>query len=291
MKIVQIIGGLGNQMFQYALAVALRNRFEDEVKIDTSFFNGYPLHNGFELQRIFNTTIPIATKEEVRNVYHHFIGHYTLCRIYKHLFPKMKNEFREVRATEYDSNLFAEDINAYYDGYWQDYRYLYPSRLSIKKEFSWKEPLSSVNEKLYNQLLHSNSISVHVRGGDYNNHPVFGGICDLDYYKRAFKLLDKEIDDKTNIVFFSNDQEFCQKEIVPLLKAGHPIIADWNRGKDSYIDMRLMTACKTNIIANSSFSWWGAFLNENKAHKVIAPSKWTNTNQSAVRCIPDWIKI
>lgn len=291
MKIVQIIGGLGNQMFQYALAVALRNKFDDEVKIDTSFFNGYHLHNGFELQRIFNTTIPVATKKEVRNVYHHFIGHYMLCRIYKHLFPKKQNEFREVRATAFDPKLFSEDIDAYYDGYWQDYRYLYSFRESIKKEFSWKGPLSSVNKDLYNKLLHNNSISVHVRGGDYNNHPVFGGICDIEYYRKAFKILNKSIDDNTIIVFFSNDQDYCRKEIVPLLNAGQPIIVDWNQGKNSYIDMRLMSACKTNIIANSTFSWWGAFLNENENYQVIAPSKWTNTNQSAERCLPDWIKI
>lgn len=291
MKIVQIIGGLGNQMFQYSLALALRKRYGIEVAIDTSFFRGYPLHNHYEIDQVFQATLPIASKQEVRKAFRPLVGHYNLCRIYKHCLPCKKTEYREKQASAFNPNVLEDPQATYYDGYWQDFRYFIDVKDDILHEFTWRQPLSGKNAKLFQQLSNSESVSIHYRGGDYANHPTFGGICNIDYYKRAIAKIAPHTNPGTLVAIFSNDIAFCRKYICPLLKDYQVVFVDWNQGFNSHFDMRLMTACQTNIVANSSFSWWGAFLNQREANVVIAPKQWTRNGQTAQRCLPAWLRV
>ncbi|WP_337933061.1 alpha-1,2-fucosyltransferase [Hallella sp.] len=291
MKIVQIIGGLGNQMFQYSLALALRRRYGNEVAVDTCFFRGYPLHNHYEIDKIFHATLPVASKREVRNAFRLLVGHYNLSRIYKHCLPCKKTEYREKQATAFNPNVLEDQRATYYDGYWQDHRYLIDVKDDILREFVWRQPLTGKNAELFQQLASGNSVSIHYRGGDYVNHPTFGGICDVDYYKRAIAQIAPCMRPGTLVAIFSNDIATCKEHLCPLLKDCQVVFVDWNQGADSHLDMRLMTACQTNIVANSSFSWWGAFLNQRKDHVVVAPKRWTRNGQTAQRCLPDWLRV
>ncbi len=292
MKIVKILGGLGNQMFQYAFLIALRKHFDEDILMDIGAFKGYPLHNGFELDRIFTLTANQAKKDDVKRIYHRFIGGYFSYRLYRHLFIKGKNECCEVEAKAYDTSVFEKKSDCYYDGYWQDYRYFENCRNEIKKEFVFKTPLDSKNAHYAQKFSEQLTASFHIRRGDYVTEKTFGGICDIQYYLKAIQVVTSHYPQVVNFAVFSNDRPWCEKYIFPRIPKGINIISvDWNRGLDSYNDLRLMSQCKINVIANSSFSWWGAYLNVHEDSFVVAPQKWTNTNQTAVRQLPTWVLI
>ena len=290
MKIVQILGGLGNQMFQYAFLLALREHYGENILMDTGAFKGYPLHNGFELDTIFSISAQMAQKKDVKRIYHRFLSGYNSYRIYKHLFPAGGKECREKAAMAFNSNVFEKKSDCYYDGYWQDYRYFEKIHDVIKKEFTYKTALSSQNAVAARNFSEELTVSLHIRRGDYNGNKTFGGVCDSQYYIKALKLIKDRFPEIRNYAIFSNDLKWCQETICPSIPPQFQIISvDWNKGFDSYVDMRLMSCCKINVIANSSFSWWAAFLNIHKDSVVIAPKIWTNNGQTAVRQLPSWV--
>jgi hypothetical protein len=289
MKIVQILGGIGNQMFQYAFLIALRENFHQEVLMDTKLFKTYPFHNGFELDRVFNITAREATKDETAKVYHrYFLDNFNISKIYRKFPIKPCTQIDEPTDRHFMPELFLNVGNAYYIGYWQDRNYFSEFSEFIKKEFSFKNDLDSHNYDVYNRLLQTNSVSIHVRRGDYLNDPIYKGICGVDYYESAIKMIMNGSLENQVFVIFSNDIQWCKKYIFPLIDSCNEcLIVDWNKGRDSYKDMQLMSACKANIIANSSFSYWGAYLNVNSDPIVIAPKVWSN-GQKAERQLPNW---
>ena len=289
MKIVQIIGGIGNQMFQYAFLIGLRETFQEEVLMDVGILkHSYPYHTGWQMDQIFNITSRVASHREIRKVYHwFFLDNYQVSRVYKHYFPALKTEFQEKAADAFRPEMYEQNVDRYYIGYWQDYRYLKDFMPKIREELSFKQPLDVKNQSVFNELLSINSVSIHVRRGDYVGNYAFWGCCDLPYYRRAIEKVHSEIG-KCRFLIFSNDQEWCMENILPLLVDDEYQFVDWNYGQDSYKDMQLMTACKVNIIANSSFSYWGAALNVRPDHIVIAPKEWTVNGQTAIRQWPEW---
>lgn len=290
MRVVQIIGGLGNQMWQYAMLVALRKHFpEEDVYYNASFFNGYPLHNGFELERVFNITAKQASVRDIRRVYHHFINHYFFLRLYRHYFPQLKSEVKEVESEPFKESLFYQKGDFYYDGYWADHRYYDDCRVELLKEFTLKEPLDDNNKKLLGELKNKYSCSIHVRRGDYLKDPDYCGICDLDYYKKAVETVLSKTGKQVTFLVFSNDINWCKENLADDFAGNEVIYVDWNTGKDSYKDMFLMSQCNANIIANSSFSWWGAYLNETPDKIVISPEKYKNVDMGFRVALDDWI--
>jgi hypothetical protein len=292
MRIVQIIGGLGNQMWQYALLVALKKRFpEEDVYYNASFFNGYSLHNGFELDRIFNITARQASVKDIRKVYHHFIGHNFFMRLYTHYFPEMKTERREVESSPYRKEVLQEKGDFYYNGYWADHRYFDTVRHQLLKEFSLKEPLDKKNQEFLNEMSGKETCSLHVRRGDYLKDPDYRGICDLDYYQKAISIVIEKTDKPICFLIFSNDMNWCKEKLVENFGSNEVVYVDWNRGCDSYKDMYLMSQCQANIIANSSFSWWGAYLNESPNKLVVSPLRYKNKDMGFKIPLDDWICI
>lgn len=288
MKIVNILGGLGNQMWQYAMLVALREKFKDEeVYYNTSFFNGYPLHNGFELERIFNITAKQATAKSIRKVYYPFIGHYFFHRLYTHFCPVLKTEVRE--STPYRKKVFEQIGDFYYNGYWADHRYFDFCREDLLKEFSLKEPLDNQNSNFLNSIKDRYVCSLHIRRGDYLKDPDFIGICDLDYYRSAIKIIFSKIDKPITFLVFSNDITWCRENLNTSFCGNDVIYVDWNKGSESYKDLYIMSRCNANIIANSSFSWWGAYLNEMPNKIVISPSRYKNKDIGFKMSLDDWI--
>lgn len=299
MKIVNIIGGLGNQMFQFAFALSLKQRWTDEdVFIDTSHFKhifinkvgAANLHNGFEISRVFpNANLPIADAAQLKKLTR-YIPNYVLSRLARKYLRNKKTEIVQ-RVNDYfayDPEVLDKEGDVYYEGIWESVQYHIPIRGTILRVFAHPEP-DSTNETWIQKLEKENSVGIHIRRGDYKYAEAFRGLCELDYYKKA--LMQVLADGKEHSIYiFSNDILWCEENIKPLI-SDYPItMVTHNTGKNSCWDMFLMTHCKDLIIANSSFSWWGAFLNQ-RGGRVIAPNKWVNRDAEVDIWMPEWIRV
>lgn len=286
MRIVNIIGGLGNQMFQYALMVGLRDAYHEEIYADCSGFSHYHLHNGLELERIF----PIELKR-AGGKSRWFKSHLLSCYINQFL-PFLTKGYK----FEYPDLRFVEDIytaqysDCYYMGYWHHYKYVENIRTQLLREYRFKKELNDRNSDVMKSMLREDSVGIHVRRGDYLKEKQYQGICDIDYYTRAISIFKEKF--KAPVFYvFSNDMRWCEDNLGNLMGDSRVVYVDWNKGEDSYCDMQLMTFCKGLIIANSSFSWWGAFLNNREDRVVVSPKKWLNKKHSPDIQMPEWIKI
>lgn len=298
MKIVNITGGLGNQMFQYAFALSLKDKFpHEDVYIDTQHyhtlffkhFRGISLHNGFEIEKVFpNAGIPIASWKELMKI-SYFIPNYILSRIGRKILPVRKTEMVLPFSNTYSYLPDAyKEGDCYYEGFWQNIRYFEGIQDKLKEVYAHPEP-NVYNKSLIREISSQESVGIHVRRGDYLSEPDYMGICGIEYYKKAINRL-KETGNNYVFYIFSNDMAWCKDNLEPLLK-GYPVVyVTENKGKNSCWDMFLMMYCKNLIIANSSFSWWGAFLNKNAA-KVIAPEPWVNRDCEIELYGSNWEKI
>ena len=266
MKIVIFKGGLGNQLFQYVFCCYLRRN--NSKKIYGFYDKKSMIHNGFELGNCF------------RDIYLPEKSFLSDFLVYTY---KIKNKVLGINKKDKKDNYNKEKI--IFDGYWQSLSFF---SKEIIDTLNFNTTLSKENLEIQSVIKSSNSISVHIRRGDYLNlQTVYGGICTKEYYNKAIELMKLKVPDSF-FVFFSDDMEWVKQNFS---KEG-AIYVDWNKGKDSYTDMYLMSCCKHNIIANSTFSWWGAYLNKNRNKIVISPAKWFNTEINDIDIIPDnWIKI
>lgn len=288
MKIVKILGGLGNQMFQYAFYLSLKRNFSDDIiKVDLSCFNGYPLHCGFELERIFQVNMIQATfMDLLKNGYPYY--NYRVRQLGKRILPNRKSIYFESSDAYLDAEVYKDASNKYYDGYWQNIFYFKNAEDLIRRSFAFPMLKDCRNIEIAEQIKSVNSVSIHVRRGDYLNNKLYEGICDIDYYCRGIKYLLESLEDPCFFIF-SNDINWCRINLMPYLDKCSFSFINWNQGKDSYIDMQLMSLCKHNIIANSSFSWWGAWLNNNYGKIVISPRKWINIELKSNIQLQEWI--
>lgn len=300
MKIVSIFGGLGNQMFQYAFAIALKQKYQNEVvKIDTQLYR-FPImktykgnnfyHNGFEINKVFpNSCLSVASWFDIMKV-SYYLPNYILNRAVRRLFSRRRTEFIQSKDEPYIFNSEALTIDAsFFEGYWFSPKYFDFCRQKILEAFYFPPFESIDNQELAKILYLSNSVTIHIRRGDYLNNPLYKDICTIDYYKRAVIRI-KELVENPVFYIFSNDQEWCKQNLSCLLNEDEMVFVNNNKGEKSYLDMQLMSISRCNILANSSFSWWGAYLNQRDDHIVIAPCKWVNIPCNDVYC-SDWIKI
>lgn len=299
MKIVNIIGGLGNQMFQYAFALALQKKHREQVvKIDTSHFNyifikkfrSANLHNGYEIEKVFpNARLGHATPWDLIRLTW-YMPNYVLSRVVRRLLPTRKNEYIQTPKDifAYSEEVFSAKGDGYYEGVWQAVDYYEDVKEELREVFAHPTP-NEYNMELIKEIQNSSSVGLHVRRGDYLASPEFNSICNLDYYKRGIAEILKD-NQKQDFYIFSNDIPWCKQEIEPLINGHNIIYVTGNTGKNSCWDMFLMTYCKNLIIANSSFSWWGAFLNKD-VKKVVVPAKWVNREGKQENYCKEWIKI
>lgn len=290
MKIVKIIGGLGNQMFQYALYLSLQESFPDEkIMIDISNFKGYPLHNGFELDNIFKLNYCVATWRDIIKVAYPYPT-YRCWKVGKYILPRRKTMCIEKHDFALDETVLQNVANRFFDGYWQNEYYFKAVKKKIHEAYIFPEIADVRNMKIMQEVKNAYSVAIHIRRGDYINHPYFRGICDLKYYRQAIEYITQ----KTKVdlfCIFSNDIKWCHEMLAGSLVGYKVVFVDWNKGRYSYVDMQLMSSCKHNIIANSSFSWWGAWLNKNPDKIVIAPDKWMNIQIKNDPISDNWIRI
>jgi len=261
MIISKLQGGLGNQMFQYAAGFALAKKLKTSLKLDLSYYRQDFIKTGdtkrvYELD-CFRLRSSIISKLEGK-IYPFLSQHKILFTYYQE------------QGLKYDQNLLKQTGNLYLKGFWPSEKYFSWFRNDIKKEFKFKVIIKSGFAEKINK---SNSVSIHVRRSDYltnKNANKYHGICSLDYYNSAIKLISSKIKD-THFFIFSDDLDWCRQNI----KAPQCTFIETIKGKD-WMDMQLMSLCKHNVIANSTFSWWGAWLNESPEKIVIAPEKWFN---------------
>lgn len=290
MIISQVIGGLGNQMFQYAAGRALSLQRNQSLRLDTSDFIWYGLHQGFELQRVFVCPVKVATQAEVRSI----LTWQSLSRIKRIVVrPRMKAIRRKTFVVEphfhYWAGIKEVSGDAYLSGYWQSEKYFLDVAPVIKADFTFKSPLVGCNANIAARIAKVNSVSLHVRRGDYVSNPktnVNHGVCSLDYYRSAIRHVAERVE-YPEFFIFSDDIGWVKDN----LKMDFPCqYVDHNHGEKSYNDMHLMSLCRHQIIANSSFSWWGAWLNSNPDKIVIAPKKWFANHSNTQDLVPKgWV--
>jgi hypothetical protein len=292
MIIVKLMGGLGNQMFQYAAGRCLSHLHKTELKLDLAFLNADSQNKYTQRNyglNVFNIDAGLANELDLKPFLPLEKG-----KITRTLQRKLPILYFKVVANEsghsFHKEFYSYPKHVYLNGFWQSEKYFEPVKDFILKEFTLKEKLSPENEELAGKIRNSNSVSLHIRRGDYVDNKEardFHGSCSLEYYKEALNYL-KNKSTGTSLFVFSDDVAWAKDN----LKVDVPVhFVDMNN--PGYIDMHLMSICKHNIIANSSFSWWAAWLNQNPDKTVIAPKKWfANPNTQTPDIYPDnWVKI
>ena len=266
MQIVKVMGGLGNQMFAYAFALALW-RLGREVRLDASWHERNTAHNGWELGRIFRLEIPECGETE-RDTLGDLADDFG-SRLRRKLLGPRRSHIVE-RGCGYDHRYREIGGDAYFDGYWQSPRYHEGIEAEIEAAFRFPEGLEPQASAFLEASAGRTRIGVHVRRGDYVGSASAGSVCDEAYYGRAIASLSEGAVEPL-LVFFSDDLGWCRERLGRGREAAY---VDWNRGADSWRDMRLMTRCERLAIANSSFSWWGARLGAEGGRRIAAPSRW-----------------
>ncbi len=292
MVISQIIGGLGNQMFQFAAGRALSLDRGQRLCLDVSGFRDYTLHQGFELHRVFDCRVPTATDAEVRAVMGWQFSPSVRRIVERPGWGLLRRpEFVVEPSFSYWSGLNKAPLDCYLVGYWQSSKYFEKYASVIREDFSFQERKLMDSSVIATQIGQTNAVSIHVRRGDYLCDPSTSakhGTCSIDYYETAIRHIADRVE-RPSFFIFSDDIDWARKN----LKVDAPCqYVDHNRGASSFVDMYLMSLCQHNIIANSSFSWWAAWLNSNVDKMVLTPKKWFLQDIDTSDLIPQaWVSV
>jgi hypothetical protein len=294
MIIVKLIGGLGNQLFQYALGRNLAERNSTFLKLDLSGFEEYKLQryglHCFEIWEHIASIEEIETFKRKRKTRFSNLSSkvsrtlgfssYPTSFFYKH--PTYIRE----NKSGFDPAILDRKGNIYLDGYWQSERYFSEIREILLREFVIKYEPNYKNKEFIELICKHESVSIHIRRGDYVHNPLTNkihGVCSYDYYNTSIQMIALKVPD-CHFYIFSDDPVWVRENF----KINYPFtIIDQNDASKNYEDLRL------NIIANSSFSWWGAWLNRNPDKIVIAPGKWFNDLKlDSTDLIPEsWVRV
>ncbi|MDA9611410.1 alpha-1,2-fucosyltransferase [Gammaproteobacteria bacterium] len=274
MIVSNIIGGLGNQMFQYASAYSLSKKLEMPLYLSLDQFNNYDLHNGYQLDKIFG----VANKKLDSKEMYNFLGFRGNPLVRKILSKNITSILRpdnwfQEESIRYYSSFENISESVYLHGYWQSEKYFMNYENDIRAIFTFNEDLSKKDNEIINQMRSGPSVSIHIRRGDYTNQKnknIFNNL-EENYYMDALKKI-YESHSRCKIFIFTDDPVWAKENIKKKLYNSEVI--SHNTGPNSYKDMMLMSNADHNIIANSSFSWWGAWLNQNPKKIVIAPKIW-----------------
>lgn len=296
MIITKLSGGLGNQMFQYSIARVLSLELNLPLRIDVTAFKGTSLHQGFELNKVFFLNTNSASNQD----FYYVLGWQgprivrTVVNSSKILSLRKKNWVKELNFF-YCHEVFEISDKVFLDGYWQSERYFNNKSDVIRGDFQFQGVLEGVNLLLKENIDNSNSVSVHIRRGDYifnSTAAKIHGKCSLGYYEKAMGYMFGKVDNPVFFIF-SDDPQWVKDNLN--VNNYSVFYVDNNCNENSYKDMWLMSLCKHNIIANSTFSWWGAWLNNNVNKNIIAPKLWfadPSKQEQAFDIYPEgWIKL
>lgn len=295
MIIIKICSGLGNQMFQYAFLLAMKKRFpKEKIVYDDTTYIFHDVHHGFELSKYFNLDTPKLKWENYRKIYpfcYTVIQHEWTKKIYKKSgifkagISKLDNVFgekvvhhKDKKVYQYTPEVFDisnQDKTILYEGYWQNINYYLGMEKELREvfDFTTMMKLSEGEERLLELIENSEAVGIHVRRGDYINNPAFD-LCNKEYFQKAIDYLTGQ-KKRLKLFFFTDDRAYVEE----VYKEYNPCVI--NHPENSGLDMYLMSRCKHNIIANSSYSFWAAYLNSNEDKVVVAP-KYVYRNRGRI---------
>lgn len=277
MRLIKMTGGLGNQMFIYALYLRMKKDFPD-TRIDLSDMMHYRAHNGYEMSRVFGLPkTEFLLPRRVKKVLEFLFFRTVLER-------KQGGSLRPYR----ESSLWPF---VYFKGFYQNEKYFADIRSEVRRAFTFDMSRANARSATLAARIDADAsaVSVHVRRGDYllpRHYASMGGICTETYFENALRAIALRVDDPHYYVF-SDDPEWVRTHL-PLPNA---VCVDWNTGSDSWQDMMLMSRCRHHIISNSTFSWWGAWLSQHPEKVVIAPCRWTRQSEDTSILPETWTKV
>lgn len=295
MFVVCIGDGLGNQMFQYAFYYALKQKYPgNNIAVDIcNYYGSVNRHNGYELERVFGINLPLCDNRTAS----------ALADFVPHSSHKVLNKLFQMRRIIFgnkDSFIIQDDPTVYYPevfelnrlksymfrGNWINENYFHEYRDELLKKFIFIQTVDEKNDSILRQMGKENAVSIHVRRGDYLQTRMEH--LGKDYYAKAVSLIKEKIENPVFYIF-SDDTEYIRHEF-DFIEENQKIIVDWNKGTDSFRDMQLMSCCKHNIIANSTFSFWGAYLNQYENRLIIAPEMASEGYRNPFAC-REWVLI
>ena len=292
MIMVRLIGGLGNQMFQYATGRSVALRYGVPLLLDASGFANYDLRH-YELDAM-DIAGCLATRSQLLDVGIGLTQPTLIASIKKHFgLSRSFNKLKEASFT-YDSRIEKATSDVYLDGYWQSERYFAAISDLLRKEFSLRELANEGNVAMAGQIvaLGKNAVSLHVRRGDYVNNArtaQYHGVCSTEYYRQAANYIGARVE-APHFFVFSDDHAWVRES----LNLPYPMtLVDVNTADRGVWDMALMKLCRHHIIANSSFSWWGAWLNPHLDKIVVCPQRWFSaaTHDTSDLIPQSWIRL
>ena len=278
MRLIKMIGGLGNQMFIYAFYLQMRKRFPG-TRVDLSDMRHYHAHNGYELDRVFG----ISDRE--------FCIAKPLKKVLEFLFFKVILERKQnLETMEAFTKPYAYPF-LYFKGFYQSERFFKDVEGEVRQAFAFDLNKANAESQTLARQIQENphAVSLHVRRGDYMEpkfYKRYGTVCSQAYFQRAVEMMLAQVP-QAHFYIFSDDVEWVQQN----LRLPRATVVSCNRGADSWQDMMLMSLCRHNIICNSTFSWWGAWLNANPEKRVIAPSRWLADTDMPYIIPETWIKV
>ncbi len=273
MNTVYVIGGLGNQMFQYAFGYSVCKKLGCNFRLDISSFDTYEWHpyklNLYNIDENYVSNnegyrLKIAIDRfnkgdsfELEN------NSYQICNSY----------YKESLGIIFDKNVFKRKSGVYFQGYWQTEKYFKNYRTDILRIFTLKGKISNKAEQYKSKIINCNSVSLHIRRGNYITDKKVSethGVCEIEYYKRSISFIMKDVKN-VHFFIFSNDLDWAKDNFTFI---NNITFIELESKTLDHEEMYLMSQCQHNIIANSTFSWWGAWLNQNLNKIVIAPKSW-----------------
>jgi len=292
MIIVRLKGGLGNQLFQYALGRRLTYSNHAQLKLDTSWYRTSKLHP-YSIRHL-NILEDTATEDDLRafGIRNAKYSRTAFSKALENMKPIHKRRRIDERVFGFDPEILRVSDDAFLDGYWQDEKYFLEIADVIRSEFTPRHRLDGVNEEMASEMARTSSVGLHVRRGDYVTNPGANevhGTCPSDYYCKCIREVALKVREPHFFVF-SDDVRWTKEN----LDIGHSVTyVDRNGQENDFKDLHLMSKCKHQIIANSTFSWWAAWLNTNEDKIVFAPSRWFRTGKIDARgLIPEaWNKV
>lgn len=270
MIVIKMVGGLGNKMFQYALYQGLKNA-NREVSIDNHSFIPKWIFEKIDLIRVFPNIIIQYADSSLINA---LAGDQSIVGKFRRKFKLFyKKTYIRESSFRFNSKINQLEGNYYLEGDWQTEHYFKHCQNEIRLAFKFSKFKDERNIRISQNFAKEESVAIHVRKGADYLKKIVEGTCEPSYYIEAIKLIKQKVENPKFYIFTDN-KDWVKKNITNIKYT----IIDWNptSGSNNYLDMQLMSLCKHNIIANSSYSWWGAWLNENPQKIVIGPKKWFN---------------
>jgi len=277
----RLFGGAGNQLFQYASARALADHVVCDLALDTRYVAGsddrgdcFAHFQHARLRR--DVDLPPSKEHAMRYAMWRTLG--------------TNPRFHRERGLGFDPGFFNLQSGTYLHGYWQSERYFSDIQNQLRDDLAFTTPLDNANAGMAQQIADApNAIAVHVRRGDYVAIGSYAA-CTPEYYRGGTTYISDQLNAPLTCFVFSNDPQWASDN----LALGHEtIIVDINDETTGHFDMHLMSLCDHNVIANSTFSWWGAWLNDHSDKIVVAPKAWFAKNKLSNPDLlpPSWIQL